>query len=111
MLFYPWRKEAQIIAECETYEERYRQVEEQIEDKKAEYEHKAHELDDAEELLANKEDESMWDTLAPCTIHIDPRDKQIEGQYVPRLHVAPARGSNPRGESDSPFFHRVTTIF
>ena len=31
--------------------------------------------------------------------------------YLSRLHVPPARGSNPRGESDSPFFHHVNTIF
>ena len=32
-------------------------------------------------------------------------------RLVPCLHAAPARGSNPRGESDSPFFCRVTAIF
>ena len=41
---------------------------------------------------------NCWDKMSPVGICVT---------RLPRLHLAPARGLDPRGESDSPFFSNV----
>jgi DNA replication protein DnaC len=78
MLFYPWRYEDKIIGKCETYEERYQQVKEQVELKRGEYEQNAKQIDEAEALEFNEDDTDMWNAVAPGNQHQEIQDEHLK---------------------------------
>ncbi|XP_071855229.1 uncharacterized protein [Apostichopus japonicus] len=93
MLFFPWRSENNIIESCDTYQERYLQVESEIKDKEAEYNHSGDIIDQAIDDIEN-EDPEMYDEIAPNTEHMekahrDEKDKQqvkIPSNESPELY-------------------------
>ena len=73
MLFYPYISESEILDNCQTYEERYQMVKEVIEEKRMEYNQHAKELDIAEQLHNDTNEDNFHD-VAPCNEHINEVD-------------------------------------
>ena len=81
MLFSPWRNEDAIIADCETYEDRFEELVEStdIHAKMVEYKHYWYEFDIAVKDLEKRKKECMgheWDTLAAGAQQVEREDEE-----------------------------------
>ena len=74
MLYTPWRNEQKdLIKECQTYQERYQQVESIVNSNKEQYEYHSDILEKAIEDL-NETENTSDDPVAPNTQHINEQD-------------------------------------
>ena len=74
MLYTPWRNEQKdLIKDCQTYQERYQQVELIVNSNKEQYDHHSDILEKAIEDL-NENDNTSDDPVAPNTQHINEQD-------------------------------------
>ena len=80
MLYTPWRKEiTDLIRDCQTYQERFEQVKDDIHSNRQQYEYHSEILDKAMEDMHNSECEN-FDTVAPNTEHINKQDCAVKDQ-------------------------------
>ncbi|MCG8077483.1 MAG: AAA family ATPase [Candidatus Thiodiazotropha taylori] len=93
LLFHPWRKEANIIGTCETYEEKFEMVLKSTEIKQTmrEYNHNWSELDEAMSDVEKRKEDSLedeWDRVAPTAQQTEREDEEegvcdIYPEYAP----------------------------
>ncbi|KAL5006836.1 hypothetical protein ScPMuIL_015642 [Solemya velum] len=91
LLFMPWRDELKDLkGECESYEDKYRTVENFVEAKAKKYEHNAGALEDALQVAEN--DARQFDELAPGTQQVEGEDEE-EGtvESSAYMHFNPTR--------------------
>ena len=80
MLYTSWRKETtDLIRDCQTYQERFKQVKDDIFSNRQQYEYHSEILDKAVEDMHNSEWEN-FDTVAPNTEHINKQDCAVKNQ-------------------------------
>ena len=81
LLFHPWRDESKIRGDRDTYEDRYNDLTDEVEEVRAHFEHHSEELDMAEQMLENTEDsDERYDQVAPATQHVDMQDGNEENR-------------------------------
>ena len=80
MLYTSWRKETvDLMRDCQTYQERFKQVKDDILSNRQQYEYHSEILDKAVEDMHNSEWEN-FDTVAPNTEHINKQDCAVKNQ-------------------------------
>lgn len=79
MLFFPWYTENKIIGKCQSFEERYEEVKDDVHQKKGEYEQNAEEIARAENDIQNldSDNEDAYTDIATCTRHLNNNDADI----------------------------------
>ena len=83
MLYTPWRNEQKdLIKDCQTYQERYQQVELIVNNNKEQYDRHSDILEKAIEDL-NENDNTSDDPVAPNTQHINEQDAALFGCFDP----------------------------
>ena len=90
MLYTSWRKEiTDLISDCQTYQERFKQVKDDILSNRQQYEYHSEILDKAVEDMHNSEWEN-FDTVAPntCTKHINKQDCAVKKYSLVNVLVA-----------------------
>ena len=74
MFYMPWRKEnTDLIKDCQTYQERFQQVKEEILNNRCQYEYHSEMLDKAMRDI-NDRDYDSFDNIAPNAEHINKQD-------------------------------------
>lgn len=80
MLYTPWRKEGtDLIKECQTYQERFEQVKDEVLYNRHQYEYHSEMLDKAMNDINNAEYEN-FDNIAPNAEHINNQDSAFQGK-------------------------------
>ena len=80
MLYTPWRKEGtDLIKECQTYQDRFEQVKDEVLYNRHQYEYHSEMLDKAMDDINNAEYESFHN-IAPNAEHINKQDSAFQGK-------------------------------
>ena len=78
MLYTPWRKESiDLIKDCQTYQERFEQVEDEVISNRHQYDYHSEILDKAMEDMINAECDNL-DNIAPNAEHVNQQDCAVE---------------------------------
>jgi len=78
MLYIPWQKESiDLIKDCQTYQERFEQVKDEVISNRHQYEYHSEILDKAMEDMNNAECDN-FDNVAPNAEHINQQDCTIK---------------------------------
>ena len=80
MLYTPWRKEGtDLIKDCQTYQERFEQIKDEVLYNRHKYEYHSEMVDKAIDEINNAEYES-FDNVAPNAEHINKQDCALQGK-------------------------------
>ena len=78
MLYTPWRKEnIDLIKDCQTFQERFKQVKDEVISNRHQYEYHSEILDKAMEDMNNAEYDN-FDNVAPNAEHVNQQDCSVE---------------------------------
>ena len=94
MLYTPWRKEStDLIKECQTYQERFEQVKDEVLYNRNQYEYHSEMLDKAMDDINNAEYED-FDNIVPNAEHINKQDSGFQGGQPSELFGCFDPGNN-----------------
>ena len=102
MLYTHWRNEEELIGDCITFEDRYLQVKESVEEERVQFEPSAQEVDEAIEQAERADDlQSAYDRLNPGAEHLNANDlhnaeRNADNEPGEQYNIGPDLGIEPR---------------